>query len=134
MGRLTLILTVLLLTGCSVHPITEKRTRRNLDKIDFITNDILKLDGTKFLVDSLDNKVLKKNLKKMNAKRIEVFKKEHHELGQDSLIILSRHNFMLTFGEIIIDFKKNKRELTGIGGLKRVGNRTYFRERTHVIS
>jgi hypothetical protein len=134
MRRLALILLALLLTSCSVHPITEKRTKRNVDIIPSITSDILRLDADKFLVDTLTEKTLRKNLKKMNAEHVEVFKREHHELKVDSLIVLSRHNFMLTFGEIIIDFKKKERELTTAGGLKKIGNRTYFRKRTMAIS
>jgi hypothetical protein len=134
MGRLALILLALSLTSCSVNPITEKRTKRNVDIVPSITSDILRLDANKFLVDTLTEKTLRKNLKKMNAEHVEIFKREHYELNVDSLIVLSRHNFMLTFGEIIIDFKKKERELTTVGGLKKIGSRTYFRKRTLAIS
>lgn len=120
--------------SCSVQQVTERRTKRNLDRLGDVTTEILKLNLDKFLVDSLKKGVLKKNLKKVNVEKVEMFKDKHHELGQDSLIVLSRHNFMLTFGEIVIDFKKRERELTGVGGLKKVGPRTYFRKKTLAIS
>lgn len=134
MRRLYIIFIGLLVTSCSVQQVTERRTKRNLDRLDYITMDILKLNLDKFLVDSLEKSVLKKNLKKVNVEKVEMFKEKHDELGQDSLIVLSRHNFMLTFGEIVIDFKKKERELTSIGGLKKVGQRTYFRKKTLAIS
>jgi hypothetical protein len=134
MGRLYIIFVGFVLTSCSFQQITEKRTKRNLDRLDYVTADILNLDRKKFLVKSLGKGALKNNLKKVNAYAVEIFKEKHHELGQDSLIVLSRHNFMLTFGEIIIDFKKKERELTSVGGLKKVGPRTYFRKKTLAIS
>jgi hypothetical protein len=134
MGRLTLILLALSLTSCSVRQLTEKRTKRNVDIISSITSDILRLDAGKFLVDTLTEKTLRKNLKKLNAESVKIFKGNHHELGVDSLIIVSRHNFMLTFGEIIIDFKKKERELTTIGELKKIKNRIYFRKKILAIS
>jgi hypothetical protein len=113
---------------------TERRTKRNVDMVDAVTVDILKIDREKFLVDSLDNKTLRKKLKKVHAEIVQVFKGKHHEFGQDSLIVLSRYNSMLTFGEIVIDFKKKERELSNIDGLKRIGRRTYFRKKTLAIS
>ena len=115
MRQLHVIFIGLLVTSCSVQQVTQKRTERNLDRIDYITMDILKLNLDEFLVDSLAKSVLKNNLKKVNAEKVEMFKGKHYEFGQDSLIILSRYNFMFTFGEIVIDFKKKERELTGVG-------------------
>ena len=134
MRLLYIIFIGLFVTSCSVQQVTERRTKRNLARLDHVTKDILKLDLDRFLVDSLERSVLKKNLKKVNAYSVEMFKENHHEFGQDSLIVLSRHNFMLTFGEIVIDFKKKERELTSIGGLKKVGPRAYFRKKTLAIS
>lgn len=134
MGRLTLILLGLSLTSCSVQQITERRTKRNVDIITSITSDILRLDTDKFIVDTLKQKTIKKNLKKVNAELVTMFKGTHHELASDSLIVLSRHNFMLTFGEVIIDFKKKEQKLTNVGGLKKIGNRVYFRKKKLAIS
>src|SRR5687767_13680334 len=132
--KLFIILIGLLVTCCSVQQVTERRTKRNLDRLGYVTTDILKLNLNRFLVDTLENSLLKKNLKRVNAKKVEIFKVQHQELGQDSLIVLSRHNYMLTFGEIVIDFKKKERELNSVGGLKKVGPRTYFRKKTFAIS
>jgi hypothetical protein len=124
----------LFLTSCSFHQMTEKRARRNSDIVDKMAVDILALNENKFLVDTLGPKELRKNLRKVNAELVEVFKTKHYEFQQDSLIVLSRHNFMLIFDEIIIDFKKTERELTTIGGLKKIRNRIYFRKKTMSIS
>ena len=105
-----------------------------MNRLNDVTAEILRLNLSVFLVDTLENGVLKKNLKKVNAETVKMFTEKHDELGQDSLIVLSRHNFMLTFGEIVIDFKKKERELAGNGGLRRVGPRTYFRKKTLEIS
>jgi hypothetical protein len=113
---------------------TEKRTKRNVEIIPSIASDILRLDADRFLVDTLTEKTLRKNLKKVHAERVEIFKGKHDELKADSLIVLTRHNFILTFGEIIIDFKKKERELATAGDLKKIRNRIYFRKRILAIS
>jgi hypothetical protein len=134
MTRIKFSLIALLLTSCSLRPITERRTARNLNNIESITTDLLRLSITAFTIDSLNNIQLKTNLKKLHVDNVEVYKHMHHEFRQDSLIVLSKHNFMLTYGEIVIDFKKAERDLTGVRGLKRIGTRTYFRKRKFAIS
>jgi hypothetical protein len=134
MRRLYIIFIGLWVTSCSVQQVTERMTARNLNRLDEVTADILKLNLNIFLVDTLQNGVLKKSLKKANVETVKMFTEKHEELGQDSLIVLSRHNFMLTFGEIVIDFKKKERELAGVGGLRKIGPRTYFRKKTLAIS
>jgi hypothetical protein len=134
MRSLYIIFIGLWVTSCSVQQVTERRTARNLNRLNDVTTDILKLNLNIFLVDTLENGVLKSNLKKVNAETVEMFTEKHDEFGQDSLIVLSRHNFMLTFGEIVIDFKKKERELAGVAGLRKIGPRTYFRKKTLAIS
>lgn len=119
---------MLLFTSCSFNRITESRTKRNQELLVEVTSEILKTGSKEFLVDTLTNKLLKKKLKKVNAYVVEVFNTKHPEFNQDSLILIRNHNFFLTFGEVLVDFKKEERDFSNMEGFKKVGSRVYFRE------
>ena len=114
----------MIINVCTTFHITERRVEKYEDILNQSAKTILDSEIVKSSTKKITNKVLKKNLQKLNIHRIEVELEKGH-IGYDSIIVLSRISFPLTVEEIIIDFSKQHREMKN---LNKIHNKIYYRK------